>query len=952
MATATDHQIADVVAGRLADPSWVDVDALTDGNVKKFMTTSERAKLTGVAAGATANATDAQLRDRGTHTGPLAISVVTGLQAALDNKPPLVGGVIPTSYLPNLTIANPHVAASQAEMLALPAQRGDIASRTDFTPYRIFILASNSPGILADWIPAGAAGGSINSVNDQFGPNVHLGATDVGAVPITRSITATGALSITGGTTLANDLSFAVADASNTAKGVLRLAGDLAGTPLSPTIAPGVVTTGKLADAAVTSGKLADASVTTGKIADGTITNIDISPTAGIQTSKVAGLDDKLAAMDEAIRNSGGSGGGGGGSAETTLALFVTSDGTTNIGPTIQAALNTLSTSTNRSYQLIVAPLTKSGSMFIDSTVRITTSNTELRFAGPVLLGPNISSDAFGGLSIFGSTPGQTTVTGGAVRGSSKITVASPSGITVKSMIRVADNDTSGGASSGYKAEMAVVVDIAGSTLYLDHPLHHDFTGTITLTRYNAVTNSGFTNLNATFTGQQPRGNVFPMKFSGAQNCYVRNCHFRGDVNNSWSRECVNFRDSYRCIASDSTISFGWDYTSGSTYDYGFSADNATECYWRNCHVSNTRHGFSADKGSCGLIYMGCTNDNGNASGFDLHGGWARDITYVGCHATASDTRNAGDGQKQGFIAGNTSFLNGNQNITYLGCTARGFGNYTDAGGDAGDGIGFEIVDGCSGIRIIDCKVIDSMYGIFIASEASIPPPGSTVGVGAPIKDVTVEGCEFNNIGVGAVPLPWITKVASGATNHGINGLRFRNNTIVNNTATGPARLYGNSTSLITGLVVEGNTWQGPGLAGVWVLDVQYASAALVHKNTFTETRRGVTIQNSPNSAIMDNSYFRLADGATASNLARDAGGNNNLIIDEHHIVGAITSAGTAPSSSNAQVILMPLPRTYTTAGLPPAAAVGRGATCFNSTIGQPVWSTGAQWVTANGTPV
>lgn len=39
-----------------------------------------------VADGATANATDAQLRDRSTHTGAQAISTVTGLQAALDGK--------------------------------------------------------------------------------------------------------------------------------------------------------------------------------------------------------------------------------------------------------------------------------------------------------------------------------------------------------------------------------------------------------------------------------------------------------------------------------------------------------------------------------------------------------------------------------------------------------------------------------------------------------------------------------------------------------------------------------------------------------------------------------------------------------------------------------------------------------------------------------------------------
>lgn len=45
-----------------------------------------KTKLDGIATGATANASDAQLRDRATHTGTQAISTVSGLQTALDGK--------------------------------------------------------------------------------------------------------------------------------------------------------------------------------------------------------------------------------------------------------------------------------------------------------------------------------------------------------------------------------------------------------------------------------------------------------------------------------------------------------------------------------------------------------------------------------------------------------------------------------------------------------------------------------------------------------------------------------------------------------------------------------------------------------------------------------------------------------------------------------------------------
>lgn len=55
---------------------------------QSLMTDAERTKLAGIQAGATANATNAQLRDRATHTGTQAISTVSGLQAALDAKLP------------------------------------------------------------------------------------------------------------------------------------------------------------------------------------------------------------------------------------------------------------------------------------------------------------------------------------------------------------------------------------------------------------------------------------------------------------------------------------------------------------------------------------------------------------------------------------------------------------------------------------------------------------------------------------------------------------------------------------------------------------------------------------------------------------------------------------------------------------------------------------------------
>lgn len=91
-----------VLSGSYPNPGFAadmatqaELDAVAAGKVDKVAgkglstedyTTAEKNKLAGIASGATANATDAQLRDRATHTGSQAINTVTGLQGALDAK--------------------------------------------------------------------------------------------------------------------------------------------------------------------------------------------------------------------------------------------------------------------------------------------------------------------------------------------------------------------------------------------------------------------------------------------------------------------------------------------------------------------------------------------------------------------------------------------------------------------------------------------------------------------------------------------------------------------------------------------------------------------------------------------------------------------------------------------------------------------------------------------------
>lgn len=88
-AIANKPAIATAAQGALADTALqpgASAEVLTEGATKKLLTSAERTKLAGIATGATANATDASLRDRATHTGSQDMTTVTGLVAALAAK--------------------------------------------------------------------------------------------------------------------------------------------------------------------------------------------------------------------------------------------------------------------------------------------------------------------------------------------------------------------------------------------------------------------------------------------------------------------------------------------------------------------------------------------------------------------------------------------------------------------------------------------------------------------------------------------------------------------------------------------------------------------------------------------------------------------------------------------------------------------------------------------------
>jgi hypothetical protein len=108
------------------------------------------------------------------------ITDVTGLQTALDGRvlTTAVGAAngvaplgadsrIPSAYLPAIAVTDTFVVGSQAAMLALTAETGDVAVRTDSNTS--FILRGTNPTVLGDWQQLLTPGDAVLSVNGMTG---------------------------------------------------------------------------------------------------------------------------------------------------------------------------------------------------------------------------------------------------------------------------------------------------------------------------------------------------------------------------------------------------------------------------------------------------------------------------------------------------------------------------------------------------------------------------------------------------------------------------------------------------------------------------------------------------------------------------------------------------------------------------------------------------------------
>ena len=121
---------------------------------------------------------------------PLSQKGAAGGVAPLDG-----GGKIASTYLPAIAITETFVVASQAAQLALTAQEGDVAVRSDES--KCYIHNGGISGTMADWTYLQTPVAPVLSVNGQTGA-VSLGYGDVGAQAASAILSDIAGLDTTG----------------------------------------------------------------------------------------------------------------------------------------------------------------------------------------------------------------------------------------------------------------------------------------------------------------------------------------------------------------------------------------------------------------------------------------------------------------------------------------------------------------------------------------------------------------------------------------------------------------------------------------------------------------------------------------------------------------------------------------------------------------------------------
>jgi len=238
---------------------------------------------------AAAGVSDFASRGDHVHNMPSAADVgaiATSARGAADGVASLdSGGKVPSSELPAIAITETFVVASEAAMLALTAQVGDVAIRTDVNLN--FILATAPASTLANWKQLLSPPDAVTSVDGR-----------TGVVTLSDLYDASGAAAA-----VASDLSDHEA-ATTTVHGISDTANLVytADARLSDQRTPldGSVTTAKIVDANVTNAKLENSAITINgsAVSLGGSTTIDALPSQTGHSGEFLSTDGSVASWE------------------------------------------------------------------------------------------------------------------------------------------------------------------------------------------------------------------------------------------------------------------------------------------------------------------------------------------------------------------------------------------------------------------------------------------------------------------------------------------------------------------------------------------------------------------------------------------------------------------------------------------------------------------------------
>ncbi|MFB0904159.1 MAG: ice-binding family protein [Nonlabens sp.] len=219
----------------------------------------------------------------------LDLKVETSSRGAENGVASLVSGKIPSEQIPSISFTSVNVVPAESDMLNLSSIVGSIAIRTDQN--KNYVLSQADASILSNWVELLTPGSPVQSVNGKTG-SVLLNKTDFSLNNVDNTADLNKPISTETKNYIDGQISTEAADATASATGKIKLAGDLAGTAVLPQVATAAITTTKLADYAVTDSKVGSG-ISKSKVG---LTNVDNTSDSNkpVSTDTQYALDLKL----------------------------------------------------------------------------------------------------------------------------------------------------------------------------------------------------------------------------------------------------------------------------------------------------------------------------------------------------------------------------------------------------------------------------------------------------------------------------------------------------------------------------------------------------------------------------------------------------------------------------------------------------------------------------------